>query len=685
MLVPLCQMEVIGLGTRLDDALLVLQRLQCAQIVATTTNDEHRAPTDAAADELRMKRVARLVSLVPGPAAASGPPPSDDELDDLLDRLDPQVHDLLERTAELAAEAEGLPRHIEALDALQPLIPELSRLDDGQLAGLGVASIALVLEDPHGTVISEFADRLRDLLGPTHLFVSSPPDDHGHVGAMLVLRRGRVAEVHALLGIERIGSAGIPTQYAGQSLRSTVASMRRRLEQLPEERADVEHELTALIAPAAPTLAAASRDLSARAERRAAAREATRSQATFALRAWVPADRADRIEPALAAVLGAGVVVRRLDDVPAEGAPVLLRNRPSATAFQNLVGLLSWPAARTVDPTGMMAIALPLFFGVMVGDVGYGLCMMLGAWFLRRLVHSSLARQAAHVLAIGGFWAVIFGLLFGELFGSLGHHLGMPALWFYRGGPEALAPLLLFTVAIGLVHVIIGLGIGVWVAARLRRKGQLAERAGNLLVLVGLFAVAGAAASGMPAGALTPAVALVIVGLVLVTASHGALGLLLGPLSVIGVIGNVLSYLRLAAVGLASVYLAGVANTLAGEAPLLFGIIIAVFFHALNLALAAFSPMIQSLRLHYVEFFGQFHEGDGRLFSPLGVGLVDPHELLDGSPATSTTRLEDADVEARGIREPEARGIRALEPDTTHAPEHDTTYASEPDQARVTT
>jgi V/A-type H+/Na+-transporting ATPase subunit I len=261
------------------------------------------------------------------------------------------------------------------------------------------------------------------------------------------------------------------------------------------------------------------------------------------------------------------------------------------------------------------------------------------------------------VLTVGGSWAVVFGVLFGELFGSFGHHLGMPALWFYRGGPAALQPLLLFSVAIGLVHVIIGLGVGVWVAARLRRKGQLAERAGNLLVLVGLFVMAGAAAAGMPAGVLTPAVGLVIVGLVLVTVSHGALGLLLGPLSVLGVIGNVLSYLRLAAVGLASVYLAGVANSLAGEAPLLLGIIVATFFHALNLALAAFSPMIQSLRLHYVEFFGQFHEGDGCLFSPLGVGLVDPHELLDDRPSTPTARPETAGPEPRTAHHPEPERV----------------------------
>jgi V/A-type H+-transporting ATPase subunit I len=629
----------------------VLQRLQCAEIIATATDDDRRA-IDGDADEQRMERIARLLSRVPEPVAPS-PASSDDGLDDLLDRLDSRAHALLERVAALAAEADGLPRHIEALDALQPLIPELSTLDDGELATLGVASIALVVEDPHGMVIPEFRSQLSDLLGPAHLLVTSPPDADGHVGIMLILRQRRLAEVHALLGSKRIAEAGIPGEYAGQSLRSTVASMKNRLERLPKERAEVEDELAALIVPAAPTLATAYRRLSAQAERRAAARKVSRSPATFAVRAWVPADRVDQIQPALAAVLGAGVVAEVVEGVPAEQPPVLLRNRPSETAFQNLVGMLSWPAARTVDPTGMMAIALPLFFGIMVGDVGYGLCMVLGAWILRRRVRSSLAKQASQVLTIGGSWAVVWGLLFGELFGSFGHHIGMPALWFYRGGPAELQPLLLFAVAIGFVHVSIGLGFGVWVAARLRRKGQVAERVGNLLVLVGLFAVAGAAVSRMPAGILTPAIGLAIVGLLLVTVSHGALGLLLGPLSVLGVVGNVLSYLRLAAVGLASVYLAGVANSLAGEAPLLLGIIIAAFFHALNLALAAFSPMIQALRLNYVEFFGQFHEGDGRLFAPLGGGLVDPYELLDDQPTPTGIEAVDSEPSATADARPD--------------------------------
>jgi V/A-type H+-transporting ATPase subunit I len=176
----------------------------------------------------------------------------------------------------------------------------------------------------------------------------------------------------------------------------------------------------------------------------------------------------------------------------------------------------------------------------------------------------------------------------------------------------------LFAVAIGAAHVVLGLGLGAWQAVRFREFRVLLDRLGAILALAGLFGIAGWVAGGLPAGALTPAVVLTAVGLLLVTSLHGVLGITTGALDLLGRIGNILSYLRIAAVGLASAHLAGVANELGSVGPIWLGIFVATFFHALNLALAAFSPMIQSLRLQYVEFFGAFFVGGGRPFIPFG-------------------------------------------------------------------
>jgi V/A-type H+-transporting ATPase subunit I len=85
----------------------------------------------------------------------------------------------------------------------------------------------------------------------------------------------------------------------------------------------------------------------------------------------------------------------------------------------------------------------------------------------------------------------------------------------------------------------------------------------------------------------------------------------------VGVIGNILSYLRIAALGLASVFLAEVANDLSGKVgSIIAGVIIALLIHALNLVMGMLSPTIQSLRLQYVEFFRKFYEGGQSSFTP---------------------------------------------------------------------
>jgi V/A-type H+-transporting ATPase subunit I len=115
-----------------------------------------------------------------------------------------------------------------------------------------------------------------------------------------------------------------------------------------------------------------------------------------------------------------------------------------------------------------------------------------------------------------------------------------------------------------------------------------------------------------------PSVAAAAVGVAVLVRAGGPTGAITAPLEVLGAVGNVLSYLRIAAIGLASVYLSRVANELGAAGPLWLGIVVATLFHALNVALGAFSPTIQALRLHYVEFFGKFFEPGGRAYEPFG-------------------------------------------------------------------
>ncbi len=96
-------------------------------------------------------------------------------------------------------------------------------------------------------------------------------------------------------------------------------------------------------------------------------------------------------------------------------------------------------------------------------------------------------------------------------------------------------------------------------------------------------------------------------------------GGLLAPFELLRSLGNIVSYARIMAVGLASVLLAYVANSLAGAAGSVWvGVAVAIVLHAFNIVLGVFAPTIHALRLHYVEFFSKFIETGGPRYQPLG-------------------------------------------------------------------
>jgi V/A-type H+-transporting ATPase subunit I len=97
-------------------------------------------------------------------------------------------------------------------------------------------------------------------------------------------------------------------------------------------------------------------------------------------------------------------------------------------------------------------------------------------------------------------------------------------------------------------------------------------------------------------------------------------------------VGNILSYARLMAIGMASVILAIVANELAGAFGIaVIGIIVAILLHTLNVVLGIFSPSIHAIRLHLVEFFSKFYEGGGIAYKPFARGVAAEREEKEGS------------------------------------------------------
>jgi V/A-type H+-transporting ATPase subunit I len=299
---------------------------------------------------------------------------------------------------------------------------------------------------------------------------------------------------------------------------------------------------------------------------------------------------------------------------------VAFANPAPLRPFETLVRTMAMPRYGTFDPTPLLALFLPLFFGIILGDVGYGaLALLLALYVRRRFAARPGVRDIAQILVYGSCWAIVFGFLYGEFLGTLGRAVGLRPLWMPREGEQILA-LFAFSLALGVVQVVLGLLLGLWQAWRERQRSELLAKIGMLIALSAIFGMAGVATEFLPRHFFTPTMVALLIGLVLLIVPSGPLGLVLGPLELLETVGNILSYLRLAAIGLSSVYLALVANEMGGlVGNIAVGVVLALLLHALNFALGILSPTIQSLRLQYVEFFRQFYQGGGVEYKPFKI------------------------------------------------------------------
>lgn len=625
MQVPMVKVHIVGHRTHLDQALDLLYRLGTVHLIDVAQDPDVRLPP-LALDEDHVGRIEKLrylrsrLDAVLALAPTQRPTGLTDEID--LDQVSadldgsaPEVERLAQHLEALAAEADTLPRYLTSLRRLLPLVPELTELH-------GYEVVALLIDAGHARVLGDVNRHLTDLIGSNFAIVSDRVDAET-MGAVLVFPKHERQEVQDLLGQEPVTRVHLPERFRGMPLQNAVNEMGRRIEEIPEEMESTSAALERLVA-AHPQWPAARVLVEGKLDQLDAVGHLGATSHTFVLSGWLPKRDLAALGSALAAEIDGEAVVLEQDPLPGEEPPVLLTNPAPARPFEFLVQLLATPRYGAFDPAILMMIFLPLFFGMMLGDVGYGVILMALALGTRRTFRhrSKVASDLSNVLLLSSAWATVWGVIYAEFFGDLGRRLfDWHPLWIDR--EEGLEPLLLFTVAIGAAHVVLGLVLGVWGAARIHDRKQLTQRAAMLVALIGLFLVVGVAAGRLPAGFVTPAVAAIIVGLVLLIAAEGVLGLVTAPLELLGTVGNILSYIRIGAIGIASVYLARVANELGTTGPLWLGIVVASLFHALNVVLGAFSPTIQSLRLHYVEFFGKFYEEGGTEYVPFG-GRPDP-------------------------------------------------------------
>jgi V/A-type H+-transporting ATPase subunit I len=211
----------------------------------------------------------------------------------------------------------------------------------------------------------------------------------------------------------------------------------------------------------------------------------------FFIHGWMPSRELTTLREKMNQAFGPKVVLeeRALREEDLERVPIVLRNPAYFKPFELLTGLLPLPAYTSYDPTPFLGVFFPIFFGIILGDAGYGLVLAVLALYLRKKFRQNrVVRDGATVLLISSFYVVFFGVIFAEFFGDLPERLfHIQPICIERR--TAIVPMMLFALAIGTAHVILGLLLGAVSAFRRKVKREGLSKVLNVVIIVCIIAV----------------------------------------------------------------------------------------------------------------------------------------------------------------------------------------------------
>lgn len=329
-----------------------------------------------------------------------------------------------------------------------------------------------------------------------------------------------------------------------------------------------------------------------------------------------------------------------------DNPPIKLHNNWFARNFEVLTGMYGMPVYDEFDPTPVLGPFFMLFFAMCMGDAGYGILLMLIALFMKlKMSDSGLGKMYRLIGFLGGMTFFV-GLFLGTFFGmSILEASWAPSWlkavcvdgWFPDGKIAGFPVQMVLAVAIGVLHICLAMIIKtINFTKRFGFSKTIATWGWTLLIVGGLVVIS----LGMTEVLSSEVFKWVIIALAAVsglaifvfnTPGRNPLvnigsGLWDTYNMVTGLLGDVLSYIRLYALGLAGGMLGNAFNimgTMILDIPVpvvnwVFCIVILIFGHVLNLAMSCLGAFVHPLRLTFVEYFkNSGYEGTGAKYNPL--------------------------------------------------------------------
>lgn len=356
-----------------------------------------------------------------------------------------------------------------------------------------------------------------------------------------------------------------------------------------------------------------------------------KTENVMVIQGWLAADDEKELINVVKKVAGdeAYLTFEDVKEEEYDKVPTKLKNNELCTCFESITEMYSTPKYDEIDPTPLLTPFYLLFFGMMVADMGYGLLMILATGFvLKKFKLDEGTRKFIKFFFYLGFPTIGFGAIYGAFFGDL-----IPSLPRLIDTNKDITTILILSIVLGAIQIFCGLGIKAYMLIKAGKPLDAFYDVGSwVITLISLAVVlAGAFVGGVPSIVKNIAIVLMIFGMVVIVLTNGrgagskAAELGQGAYALYGItsyVGDLVSYTRLMALGLAGGSLAGAFNMIIGlfssniVALILFGPLLFVFGHIFNLALSLLGAYVHTCRLQYVEYFGKFYEGGGRAFTP---------------------------------------------------------------------
>ena len=355
------------------------------------------------------------------------------------------------------------------------------------------------------------------------------------------------------------------------------------------------------------------------------------------LEGWIPEDKESEVVSLLES---SGVYYEMRNATREDNAPIKLKNNAYTRMYEVLTQMYGMPDYAEFDPTPILAPFFSLFFAFCMGDAGYGLALIALGFILKKKLSKSLRGMMNLVITLGIF-TTVFGMILGTFFGVSLVELNLPSelkefMIVGKIGDTSYDKQMLLALIIGVVHISIAMLVkAIGQTVRFGFKESLSAW-GWLLLVVGFITTGSLSffkviSEDVSTWAFILIGGIASIGIYLLNNIHRNVFVNIGAgvwdtyNMATGLMGDVLSYIRLYALGLAGGMLGGVFNQLAfmvndAAGPAigwLFCGLILIFGHTLNIAMSCLSAFVHPLRLTFVEYFkNSGYEGKGEAYKP---------------------------------------------------------------------